>query len=156
MIIYIDEAGMDNHEVYDSGWGLKGERLYYMKPGERSHRISIIGGLNNNNFIAPLVFEGYTNSAVFITYLKNVLVPVLIKGQTVVMDNAAFHKGSDIEKVIEKAGCFLKYLPPYSPDLNPIEHHWHALKNAFRKNLKTYSFDLFKVAQLVFAPAGLV
>ena len=136
MIVYLDEAGMDNHEVYASGWGLKGERLHHMKPGERSQRISIIGSLNNNNFIAPLVFEGYTNSSVFVTYLKKVLVPVLKKGQTIVMDNAAFHKSSDVKKTIEDAGCFLKYLPPYSPDLNPIEHHWHALKNSFRKNLK--------------------
>lgn len=146
---------MDNHEVYASAWGLKGKRVHHEKHGKRSQRISIIGGLNSNEIIAPLVFEGYTNSAVFITYLKDVLVPKLEKGQIVVMDNATFHKDSEIQKIIEDAGCTLKYLPPYSPDLNPIEHHWHSLKNSFRKNLKKYCFDLFKTAQSIFAPAGL-
>jgi transposase len=156
MIVYIDEAGMDNDDVLSYGWAQKGERLYQLKPGNATQRISIIGGLNSGDFIAPLLFEGYTNSAVFTTYLEKVLIPVLKKGQVVVMDNATFHKGSVIRNLIEAAGCFLKYLPTYSPDFNPIEHCWNPLKNSFRKNLVKCNFDLLQAAEFVFSPIGLI
>ena len=129
MIVYLDEAGINNDDVYAYGWAPEGERLYAEKPGERTQRISIIGALNNNNFIAPLVFEGYTNQDVFIVYLEKVLIPVLQEGQVVVMDNAAFHKGIIIRQKIEAAGCFLKYLPTYSPDFNPIETAFSTIKS---------------------------
>jgi transposase len=79
---------------------------------------------------------------------------VLKKGQVVVMDNAAFHKGSAIRNLIENAGCFLKYLPTYSPDFNPIEHYWNPLKNSFRKNLAKCDYDLLQAAQFAFNPIG--
>lgn len=106
--------------------------------------------MNQNNIIAPLVFEGYTNTDVFITYLDKVLVPLLQKGQVVIMDNAAFHKSPRIKKIIENAGCFLIFLPAYSPDLNPIEHFWYSIKNKFRKKITEFGFDLFQVAQCAF------
>jgi len=154
MIVYLDEAGMDNDDVLAYGWAEKGERLYQLKPGNATQRISIIGALNDCVFIAPLLFEGYTNGAVFMTYLEKVLIPVLKKGQVVVMDNAAFHKGSAIRDLIESAGCFLKYLPTYSPDFNPIEHCWNPLKNSFRKNLVECDYDLLQAAQFAFNPIG--
>lgn len=154
MVVYIDEAGLNNDEVYSYGWAQKGERLYDVKPGEKTQRVSIIGALNDNDFIAPLVFEGYTNTEVFMVYLEQVLIPVLKKGQVVVMDNASFHKHSDIKHAIEKAGCFLKYLPTYSPDLNPIEHHWYSKKNSLRKNLKQCNYDLLQAAEITFESIG--
>jgi len=69
------------------------------------------------------------------TYIDRILVKSLIPGQVVIMDNASFHKSKDIEKSILNAGCRLIYLPPYSPDLNPIEHYWAAIKNSMRKFL---------------------
>lgn len=141
---------MDNDDILKYGWAPKGERLYQLKPGNVTQRTSMIGAWNNGDFMAPLVFEGYTNGDVFMTYLKKVLIPVLIPGQIVVMDNAAFHKGSAIRNLIESVGCFLKYLPTYSPDLNPIEHCWHPLKNSFRKNLVKHDYDLFQAAMSVF------
>jgi transposase len=150
MIVYIDEAGMDNNDVLIYGWTEKGMRLCQLKPGNATQRISIIGSFNNGDFIAPLLFEGYTNGVVFMTYLEKVLIPVLKKGQVVVMDNAAFHKGSAIRDLIESAGCSLKYLPTYSPDFNPIEHCWNSLKNSFRKKLAECDYDLFQAAQFTF------
>jgi hypothetical protein len=70
MIVYLDEAGMDNDDVLAYGWTEKGERLHQLKPGNATQRISIIGSLNDDGFIAPLLFEGYTNGAVFMTYLE--------------------------------------------------------------------------------------
>jgi len=153
-IVFVDEAGLNNNEVYPYGWAQKGQRLNMFKLGCRTQRISIIGALNLKEFFAPLFFEGYTNQAVFITYLKEVLMPVLKPGQYVVLDNAAFHKNSVIRELIEKAGCFLKFLPPYSPDLNPIEHQWHSLKNRLRKELAKCSFDLIQAAENIFTEVG--
>jgi transposase len=145
---------MDNNDVLPYGWAPKGERLYQLKPGTATQRISMMGAWNNGDFLAPLIFEGYTNNAVFKTYLTKVFIPTLRSGQTVVMDNAAFHKGSAIKDLIESAGCFLKYLPTYSPDFNPIEHCWNPLKNSFRKKLVECDYDLLQAAQFAFNSIG--
>jgi len=146
----VDEAGIDNDEVYAHGWSEIGTRSYDSKPGRATQRLSMIGALNQDKVIAPLAFEGDTNTDVFITYLEKVLVPSLRKGQVVIMDNAAFHKSPRIKKIIEDAGCSLIFLPPYSPDLNPIEHFWHSIKNKLRKKLAECGFDLFQAAQYAF------
>ena len=66
-------------------------------------------------------------------WVEKFLVPTLKKGQTVIMDNASIHKSKKVEKLIEKAGCVLKFLPPYSPDFNPIENYWAVMKNNVKK-----------------------
>lgn len=99
---------------------------------------------------APFVFEGYCNSEVFQLYIDRVLVPTLKPGQTVIMDNASFHKSKKVKESIEKAQCRLLYLPAYSPDLNPIEHYWNALKSSMRKYLLLDGFDLYSAAQHAF------
>ncbi len=88
------------------------------------------------------------------TYLEKVLIPVLKPGQTVVLDNASFHKNPAIRDLIEKAGSNLIYLPPYSPDLNPIEHHWHSVKNTLRKHLQACNFDLMQAVEKTFDGEG--
>lgn len=86
-----------------------------------------------NLLFAPFLFEGYSNKVVYETYIEHVLAPALRPGMVVVIDNASFHKSAKIEKLIEDVGCKILFLPPYSPDLNPIEHHWAAIKSAIRK-----------------------
>lgn len=100
---------------------------------------------------SSLVFEGYTNKDVFESYLKQVLIPNLKSGECVVMDNASFHKGESIKKLIEGAGCALIYLPSYSPDLNPIEHFWHQIKNSIRKSLEKVDRCLVQAAHIAFS-----
>lgn len=129
---------------------MSGQRAYGLKLGHYSQRLSIIGGLSNRRIIAPFIFEGHCNSELFCTWIKKVLVQELVAGQTVIMDNARFHKSDKVKKLIEKAGCYLLYLPPYSPDLNPIEHKWFEIKNKMRKYLKRYDGDLYKCAFNVF------
>lgn len=80
-----------------------------------------------------LAVEGATTTAVFETYVERVLAPALSSGQIVVMDNLSSHKGSRIRELIEARGCELLYLPPYSPDLNPIEEAFSKLKALLRK-----------------------
>jgi len=92
----------------------------------------MIGGWMKKNFISPMTFKGGCNSQVFNTWLKEVLIPKIPPGTTLVMDNATFHKGAQTKRLIQKAKCHLLFLPTYSPDLNPIEHCWHTIKSKLR------------------------
>ena len=133
--VYVDESGIDNREDYGYGWNEKGQRFHDLKSGKRSLRVSIISALCQGKLIAPLTWYGSCNRAVFEQWLSDKLVPELKAGQTVILDNASFHKSEKIREIIESAGCELQYLPPYSPDLNDIEHYWFPIKNRVRKSL---------------------
>lgn len=142
-IVYSDETGIDDNEVLLSGWALRGERCYAQKKAKRKTRYNITAALNLNVLFAPFIFEGYSNAVVYETYVKQVLVPALKPGMVVVIDNASFHKSKKIVELIQKANCRIIFLPPYSPDFNPIEHHWAAVKRAIKKayeHLKSF-FD---------------
>lgn len=151
-IVWIDECGMNDDEVPDSAYGPKGPRIMAEKNGHKKMRLTIISALNQNILQVPATFyfEGHCTRELFEIYIEKILVPNLKPGQTVVFDNASFHKGGRIENLIQSAGCSLEYLPPYSPDLNPIEHFWFALKTKIRKALLTCKNDLFQATQLAF------
>lgn len=138
-IVYFDESGIDNNEHYPYAWGLRGPRIYAEKPGHSSQRTTILAGLSNTKLCAPFIFEGHCNRPILEFYFQNVLLPSIGSGKTIVLDNASFHKGGNIQSIVENAGCFLLYLPAYSPDLNPIEHHWFGLKNNIRRELQLTS-----------------
>ena len=116
-----------------TGWSPRGERCYAQKKAERKTRYNITAALNLNLLFAPFIFEGYSNAAVYETYVEHVLAPVLRPGMVVIIDNASFHKSKKVITLIEAVGCRVIFLPPYSPDFNPIEHLWTAVKNAIRK-----------------------
>jgi transposase len=132
--VYIDESGIDNRDDYGYGWNEKGQRFYALKSGKRSIRVSIISALCQGKLIAPFTFEGSCNRLVFEQWLSEKLLPMLRPGQTVILDNATFHKSEKIRELITSAKCELEYLPPYSPDLNEIEHYWFPIKNRVRKS----------------------
>jgi len=96
--------------------------------GKRFIRTNIIAAQCGKNILAPMTFKGTCDTELFVAWIEKMLVPELRAGQAVVMDNASFHKSPIIKELIEKAGCKLIYLPPYSPDLNPIEKFWANLK----------------------------
>lgn len=104
--------------------------------GKRYARTSIIAGLQNNSIIAPLVFKGYCDTAVVLTWVKEVLLPEIPKGSVVVWDNASFHKSERLQTLIEEAGSQLLFLPAYSPDLNPIEGWWAVLKRSVTDGIR--------------------
>lgn len=132
MVVYIDEAGLDNRLYREYARAPRGIKVYADIYGKKSQRVSMIGGWVNKRFIAPMSFIGGCNRDVFNVWLEDILLPEIPKGATIVMDNAAFHKSARTREIIEKAGYNLKFLPTYSPDLNPIEHSWHVIKSILR------------------------
>lgn len=132
-IVYSDETGIDDNEVPITGWAPKGERCHAQKSAERKTRYNITAALNLKLLFAPFLFEGYSNASTYEAYVEQVLAPSLKPGMVVVIDNARFHKSKKVIQIIEAVGCSVKFLPPYSPDLNPIEHYWTAIKNEIRK-----------------------
>lgn len=108
-----------------------------MRRGSRTQRVSFIAAYEKGQLIAPMTFEGYCNRLAFEAWLEQSLLPTLKPQQVLICDNASFHKGGRIAELIEQAQCKLLYLPPYSPDLNPIEHQWFALKNRMRKQIQS-------------------
>ncbi len=136
-LIYLDESGFDLTIKKEYGWKLRGQRLFDNKKGQRKYlkRITVISAYSNNTkkLIAPFYFEGNTNFEMFNLWIKEVLLLELKPGQTIIMDNAAFHKNKITRELIESKQCHLLYLPPYSPDFNPIEQKWGHVKNIIRK-----------------------
>jgi transposase len=95
----------------------------------------MIGALKGQQFIAPCLFNGHCDAALFEAYMEQCLLPELTPGSVIIADNAAFHKSSTVRRLIEAKQCQLLFLPPYSPDLNPIEHCWFPIKNKIRQLL---------------------
>lgn len=92
-----------------------------------------MAALNGDKIKAPIRYSGTANSDLFLYWLETFLLPVLENGQVVIMDNCSIHKSLKVKELIESVGCRLMYLPPYSPDLNPIENYWAVMKNNIKK-----------------------
>jgi transposase len=138
-LVYIDESGIDKFISREYGWAIKGQKVYGDVSGKRYARESFIAGLNNGKIIAPFCYKGTCDTKLFNFWVSNFLVPALLPGQIVIMDNATFHKSELTKSLIEQANCKLVFLPAYSPDLNPIEKFWANLKNKIKKIISNFS-----------------
>ena len=134
--MYVDESGMNDNEFYPYAYSATGKRYYEAHPGHHSKRISMIGALCNRSFMSPFMFEGYCTTEVFEVYVEKVLLPNLKSNMVVIIDNASFHRSLKAKNLIEGVGARLMYLPPYSPDLNPIENYWYKIKTAVKKMMR--------------------
>ena len=132
-LIFIDETWASTNLARRYGRCARGERLRVGVPHGHWKTTTFIGALTLHGFIAPFVIDGPINRLAFETYVEKVLVPELRKGDVVVMDNLTGHKGPRVRQLIEAAGASLFYLPPYSPDFNPIENAFAKLKALLRK-----------------------
>ena len=107
-----------------------------MISGKRYQRESFVAGKIMSKIIAPLCYTGTCDTLLFNLWVEKFLVPELQPGQTIIMDNATFHKSQKTKELIESAGCRILFLQPYSPDLNPIEIFWANFKKLIRRNLE--------------------
>ena len=131
--MFIDETWTSTNMARRHGRCPRGERLRVSVPHGHWKTTTFVGALTLRGFIAPFVLDGAINRAAFETYVARVLVPELRPGDVVIMDNLPGHKGPRVGKLIEAAGASLLYLPPYSPDFNPIENAFAKLKALLRK-----------------------
>lgn len=115
------------------GYSDKGIRCYDKKDWNSRGRTNAIGAIIENKLLTLSLFDTNIDSDIFYTWLEKDLIPKLPKDSVIVMDNATFHKRKDIQKIIQNNNHILIYLPPYSPDLNPIEHKWAQAKSIRRK-----------------------
>ena len=132
-LVFIDETCTNTAMVRLRGRSLRGERLIDYAPHGHWKTITFVAGLRMRGMTAPFVLEGAMNGSMFLAYVKQCLAPTLKRGDIVVMDNLPVHKVAGVQQAIEAAGATLLYLPPYSPDLNPIEQAFAKMKTLLRK-----------------------
>ena len=132
-VYFIDETWASTAMTRPRGRCAKGERLNAGIPHGHWKTTTLVSAIGIGGMVAPLVYDGPINRDVFIAYVEQFLVPVLTSGDIVIMDNLPAHKGDAIRNAIEAAGAELRFLPPYSPDLNPIENAFSKLKAGLKK-----------------------
>ena len=131
-IVYIDESGFAHDMPRTHGYSDKGKRCYGTRRWGAKGRTNAIGALLGSALIAVGLVACSVNTSVFTSWVEQILLPNLPAKSLVVMDNASFHKGKDMQQILQDAGHTLLYLPPYSPDLNPIEKKWAQAKHIRR------------------------
>ena len=132
-LVFVDEMGsnVSLSELY--AWSRKGERALGSAPRNWHKNVTLLASIPAEGLGPCLAVEGATTREVFEAYLEHVLAPTLSPGQMVVMDNLSAHKGGRVRQIVEGRGCELLYLPPYSPDLNPIEQAFSKVKGLLRR-----------------------
>ena len=130
--VFIDETGASTNMVRRYGWALRSERLVVAAPHGHWRTTTVVAGLRSTGLVAPLVLDGPMTGLAFLAYVEQVLAPTLQPGDVVVMDTPAAHKVADVAEAIRAVGASILYLPPYSPDLNPIEQAFSKPKALLR------------------------
>jgi transposase len=131
--VFLDETGATTAMLSRYGWGPKGERLVDAAPQSHWRTTTFLAGLRETGIVAPFVLDGPMTGEAFLAYVEAILVPALRPGDVVVVDNLGAHKVAGVREAILAADAGLLYLPPYSPDLNPIERMFAKLKTLLRK-----------------------
>ena len=131
-LIFLDESGVSTQMTRLYARSIGGARIHETTPDGRWKILTILGAISTRGMIATMTIEAATDREIFLAYLDEVLCPNLRPGDVVVMDNLSSHKVTGVRERIEAAGAQLLYLPPYSPDLNPIEKAWAKLKQLLR------------------------
>ena len=147
--MFLDESGVTTQMTRRYGRAPRGERMQEGAPAGHWRTLTLLGALTVGGLRAPMTIESPTDGDVFLAYLEQVLCPQLQPGHVVIMDNLAAHKVAGVRSLIEACGAQLLYLPPYSPDFNPIEQAWSKIKEI----LRTAKVRLLEALEAAIAPA---
>jgi transposase len=132
-LVFVDEMGTHTSLAPLYAYAPIGERAFFEVPRNRGKNTTLLTSLHKGGIGPSMAVEGATTARVFETYVKRLLAPALLPGQVVVLDNLGAHRPKRVRELIEARGCQLIYLPPYSPDLNPIEEALSKIKHILRK-----------------------
>lgn len=142
----MDKSGIDNYLYRKYGYALRGEIIADRIPGRKYARTGIVAAQQGTEIFAPCFYRGTMNHKLFEDWFEKHLLSLLPKGIVIVMDNASFHRKKQLHCLVQKYECTLIFLPPYSPEFNPIEHFWAWLKRTLCKIipiLKSFDEALF-------------
>jgi transposase len=131
--VFIDETWAKTNMTRSHGRAPRGQRLVAKAPHGRWRTLTFLAALRRDRIDAPCVIDGPINGESFLAYVEQILIPALKPGDIVIIDNLGSHKGKAVRRAIRAAGAKLFFLPPYSPDLNPIEQAFAKLKTLLRK-----------------------
>lgn len=132
-LVFVDEMGANTSLSQLYAYSPVGQRAYCSVPRNRGKNTTLLSSMSAQGMGSSLAVDGPTDREVFEAYIEKVLLPTLRTGQVVVLDNLSSHKGGRVRELIEGRGCELLYLPPYSPDFNPIEEAFSKVKGILRK-----------------------
>jgi transposase len=130
--VFLDESGATTEMTRRYGRAPRGERIGEATPAGHWRTLTLLGALTLEGMLASMTVESPTDGDVFLAFLEQVLCPRLQPGQIVILDNLSAHKVAGVRELVEARGARLVYLPPYSPDFNPIEQAWSKIKQQFR------------------------
>ena len=150
-LLFVDESGAKTNMTRRYGRAPRGERAYDRVPHGRWETTTMISAMGRNGPQAPWVLDGPMDGSAFAVWAKQVLAPTLVPGDIVVLDNLAAHRNPEAVDAIQAKGAAVWYLPPYSPDLNPIEKMWSKVKALLRKAKARDQAALFQAISEAFA-----
>lgn len=157
-LIFIDESGCNVAMTRRYGRAQRGRRVRFFRPARRGSNYSVVGAIRSSRVIGTATYKGAVNAARFIDFLIRVLMRDLRSGDVVVMDNVRFHKHPAVNALIASKGATLLFLPPYSPELNPIESFWSKFKSllrTFAARAESTLMQGIKKAISMFSPSNL-
>lgn len=131
-LVFLDESGVTTEMTRRYGWAPRPERVSEAVPAGHWRTLTVLAALTTTGVLASMSIESPTDGDVFLAFVEQVLAPRLEPGHVVVLDNLSAHKVAGVRQLIEDRGAQLLYLPPYSPDFNPIEQAWSKLKQQLR------------------------
>jgi transposase len=148
--VFVDESGANTKMTRLRGRALGGQRLLAHIPHGHYQTSTLISGIRLEGPCAPWLFQGPMNGEMFLAWITQGLAPTLRPGEVVILDNLATHKIGGIREALEAAGARLLYLPPYSPDFNPIEAMWSKIKQSLRSHAPRTEEELLRAAKGAF------
>lgn len=148
-LVFLDETGLKTNMTRLYGRAPKGERCHAHAPGGHWHTTTFTAALRVGELTAPMLLDGAMDGEAFLVYVRDFLCPTLKPGDIVIADNLSSHKVKGVREAIKAKGATIRYLPPYSPDLNPIENLFSKLKSLLRKAANRTVDELWKYVETI-------